>query len=140
LAFFDHLLYGTANGYASQPPVRYWKDGAETYGSGTDFPIPGSTPERFYLASGGADSAVHRLSVKSDETGANRWAATPLDAIVTAGFDAVVNQLLSYEAVMNEDTEFSGPITASLKFSSSEIDSHVATSSNIAELSQPSVS
>jgi uncharacterized protein len=125
LAFFDHLLYGAANGYANQPPVRYWKDGAEAYGSAADFPIPGSAPERFYLASSGADPAVHRLSVKDDETGANSWAATPLAAIVAAGFDAVANQLVSYEAVMNEDTEFSGPITASLKFSSSEIDSHV---------------
>ncbi len=125
LAFFDHLLYGAANGYANQPPVRYWKDGAEAYGSAADFPIPGSAPERFYLASSGADPAVHRLSVKDDETGANSWAATPLGAIVTAGFDTVANQLVSYEAVMNEDTEFSGPITASLKFSSSEIDSHV---------------
>jgi hypothetical protein len=53
------------------------------------------------------------------------WAATPLGAIVTAGLDDVVNQVLSYEMVMNEDTEFSGPITASLKFSSNEIDSHL---------------
>jgi predicted acyl esterase len=125
LAFFDHLLYGAANGYANQPPVRYWKDGAEAHGSAADFPIPGSAPEWFYLAASGADPAVHRLRVKDDETGANSWAATPLGAIVTAGFDTVANQLVSYEAVMNEDTEFSGPITASLKFSSSEIDSHV---------------
>jgi uncharacterized protein len=55
----------------------------------------------------------------------DRWAATPLGAIVTAGLDEVVNQIRSYEMVVNEDTEFSGPITASLKFSSSEIDSHV---------------
>jgi uncharacterized protein len=125
LAFFDHLLYGAANGYASQPPVRYWKEGAESFGTAAEFPIPRSAPERFYLASSGADPVVHRLSTRNDETGANRWAATPLGAIVTAGFDEVTNQLLSYETVMNEETEFSGPITASLEFSSSEIDSHV---------------
>ncbi len=125
LAFFDHLLYGAANGYANQPPVRYWKEGAEAFGTAADFPIPGSVAERFYLGSGGADPAVHRLNGNDDETGSNRWAATPLGAIVTAGFDDVVNQVVSYEVVMNEDTEFSGPITASLRFSSSEIDSHV---------------
>ncbi len=65
LAFFDHILYGAANGYASQPPVRYWKDGAEAYGSAADFPIPGSAPERLYLASSRADAAVHRLSAKT---------------------------------------------------------------------------
>ena len=125
LAFFDHLLYGAANGYASQPAVRYWKEGAEIFGTAADFPIPESVAERFYLGSGGADSVVHRLSGKDDEMGANRWAATPLGAIVAAGFDEVANQLVSYEMVMGEDTEFSGPITVSLKFSSSEIDSHV---------------
>jgi uncharacterized protein len=125
LAFFDHLLYSAANGYANQPRVRYWKDGAEAYGSAADFPIPGCAPERFCLASSGADPAAHRLSAKDDETGANGWAATPLGAIVTAGFDEVVNQLVTYEAVMNEDAEFSGPVTASLTFSSTEIDSPV---------------
>jgi uncharacterized protein len=125
LAFYDHLLYGAANGYVTQPPVRYWKHGAEAYGTAADFPIPGSAPQRFYLASGGADEAMHRLNTKDDETGANGWAAAPLGAIVTAGFDDVVNQVVGYEAVMNEDTEFTGPITASLEFSSSEIDSHV---------------
>lgn len=125
LAFFDHLLYGAANGYAQQPPVRYWKEGAESFGTAAGFPTPGSAPERFYLASGGSDVAAHRLSTRDDESGANRWAATPPGGIVTAGFDEVANQLVSYETVMNEDTEFSGPITASLKFSSSEIDSHV---------------
>jgi uncharacterized protein len=125
LAFFDHLLYGAANGYASQPPVRYWKEGAESFGTAAEFPIPGSAPERFYPASDGADVAMHRLSSKDHETGTNRWAATPLGAIVTAGFDEVANQLVSYEKVIDEDTEFSGPITASLRFSSSEIDSHV---------------
>jgi putative CocE/NonD family hydrolase len=125
LAFFDHLLYGATNGYECQPPVRYWTVGADAYGTAADFPIPGSPPQRFYLASSGPDSAVHGLSRRNDGTGANRWAATPLGAIVTAGLDEVVNQILSYEMVVNEDAEFSGPITASLKFSSSEIDSHV---------------
>jgi hypothetical protein len=122
------LLYGAANGYAKQPAVRYWKEGAEAFDTAAEFPIPGSAPARFYLASGGVgepDSAVHLLSPEDDETGTNRWGATPLGAIVTAGFDEVVNQLVSYEAVMKEDVEFSGPITASLRFSSSEIDSHV---------------
>ncbi|MCU1322998.1 MAG: Acyl esterase [Acidobacteriaceae bacterium] len=128
LAFFDHLLYGAANGYAEQPAVRYWKEGAEAFGTATDFPIPESVAERFYLAAGGegdADAAMHHLSREDDETGSNRWAATPLGAIVTAGFDEVANQIASYEMTMTEETEFSGPITANLKFSSSEIDSHV---------------
>jgi uncharacterized protein len=125
LAFFDHILSGAANGYASQPPVRYWRDGADDYRSAADFPIPGSEPVRYYPASNGADAVTHRLSNNSDEPGMNRWAAVPLNAIITAGFDEVANQILSYEVVMAGEAEFSGPITVSLRFSCNEIDSHV---------------
>jgi uncharacterized protein len=58
LAFFDYLLYGSDNGYASQPP-RYSKAGAESFGTAADIPIPGSSPVRLYPASAGEDSAMH---------------------------------------------------------------------------------
>ena len=31
IAFFDHILRGTGNGYGEQPPVRYWLDGEERF-------------------------------------------------------------------------------------------------------------
>ncbi|MCE9623964.1 MAG: CocE/NonD family hydrolase [Deltaproteobacteria bacterium] len=125
LAFFDHLLYGAENGYRQQAPVRYWTEGASEYRHATDFPVPGSEPRRFYLASGGSDAGVHRLTFNREEKGSNRWAAVPLGAVVNPGFDEVANQVLSYEVTMDEDVEFSGPVTASLCFSCNEIDSHV---------------
>jgi putative CocE/NonD family hydrolase len=125
LAFFDHILFGAANGYAIQQPVRYWTDGANDYRRAADFPIPGSAPVRYHLASNGGDAAIHRLTQRGDESGTNGWAAVPMGATVTAGFDEVANQLLSYEAVMDEEVEFTGPVAASLKFSCNEMDSHV---------------
>ena len=44
LAFFDHILRKTDNGYADQPRVRYWLDGEERYAGAEDFPIPGGQP------------------------------------------------------------------------------------------------
>lgn len=125
LAFFDHILSGAANGYAAQAPVRYWTEGANEFRRAADFPIPGSRPVRFYLASGGADATIHRLSSKAHETGENCWAAVPKGATIVPGFDQVANQLLSYEAAIDADVEFSGPVTANLRFSCNEIDSHV---------------
>ena len=40
LAFFDHLVYGADNGYAAQPRVRYWTEGANDYRSAPDWPLP----------------------------------------------------------------------------------------------------
>ncbi|MCC2596978.1 CocE/NonD family hydrolase [Pusillimonas sp. MFBS29] len=125
LAFYDHILFGTDNGYREQQSVRYWTEGADEYRSAANFPIPGSKLVRFYLASSGADNVIHRLTDSASEAGSNRWAAVPLGAIVTPGFDEVANQLVSFETTITQDVEFSGPVTASLSFSSNEIDSQV---------------
>jgi predicted acyl esterase len=125
LAFFDYLLYGADNGYAGQAPVRYWTQGIAAYRTASSWPLPGSTVIRLYLASNGADPAIHQLVRDPQQGGLNRWAAVPLGALVCAGFDEVVNQRLSYEMPVNEEMELTGPISVSLSFSSNEIDSHV---------------
>ncbi|WBK02194.1 CocE/NonD family hydrolase [Methylocystis parvus] len=125
LAFFDHLLYGADNGYAAQARVRYWIEGVDAYGSAANWPLPGSTPLRLYLASSGADAGTHRLTREPSEGGTNRWAAIPLGGTVCAGFDEVANQRLTFEMPVEEEMELSGPVTLSLSFSSNEIDSYV---------------
>jgi putative CocE/NonD family hydrolase len=125
LAFFDHIVYGADNGYPAQARVRYWTSGAKDYRVAADWPIPGSETLRLYLASNGADAVMHRLDRASGRAGENRWAATPLGAIVAAGFDEVANQILSFELTVESQIELTGPVTASLSFSSNEIDSHV---------------
>jgi len=125
LAFFDHLAYGAGNGYADQARVRYWIQNSGAYGTAKDWPVPGGTTLRLYLASGGADTAMHGLVLDPPQGGLNRWAAVPLGAIVTAGFDEVESQRLTFEMPVDEAMELTGPVTVGLSFSSNEIDSHV---------------
>ncbi|WP_244406143.1 CocE/NonD family hydrolase C-terminal non-catalytic domain-containing protein [Methylocella silvestris] len=125
LAFFDHLIYGADNGYASQARVRYWVEGADAYRSASSWPLPGSKSLRLHLASNGADAAMHRLTADPQQNGLNRWAAVPLGAILCAGFDEVANQCLSYEMAVEKEMELTGAVTLCLSFSSNEIDSHV---------------
>jgi uncharacterized protein len=127
LAFFDHIVHGVDNGYAAQSPVRYHADGSTlgAYRGATAFPIPGSSATRFYLASGGDDQRMHRLSAETPDGGSNSWAAVPFGATVPPQLDEVANPLLTFEATIQEDTEFSGPVSLSLSFSCTEIDSHI---------------
>jgi uncharacterized protein len=126
LAFFDHIVHGVDNGYATQAPIRYLPDGAEEgqYRSADAFPILGATKTRLYLTSKGVDSQIHGLSSKPGE-GRNSWAAVPFGGIVPPGLDEVANPLLTFEVQIAEAVEYSGPVTAALRFSCSDIDSHV---------------
>jgi uncharacterized protein len=126
LAFFDHILYGANNGYAEQPPVRYWLEGAETYKAATDFPLPGTTTTQFWLAPGDPSADTHSLGLTPPtRTGSETWAAIPIGAEVVGGLDEVINQTLTYDVTMEKDVELTGPVSAHLRFSSTEIDSHV---------------
>ncbi len=125
IAFFDHILRGADNGYREQAAVRYWLDGEQRFVGAAAFPVPGSMPARFYLASGGEDRATHALAHEAPASGTNAWAAIPLGAPVLGGIDDVLNQTLVYEATIDADTEFAGPVTAHLRFSCNEIDSQI---------------
>lgn len=125
LAFFDHILRGTDNGYASQPPVRYWLDGEATYSSAAEFPVSTSTPLRLQLAAGGPDAATHSLSNAAAREGSASWAAVPIGVPVLGGLEQVANQILTFRFDVEHPLELTGPITANLSFSSNEIDSYV---------------
>ena len=125
LAFFDHVLAGTENGYREQPPVRYWLNGADRFAGAGDFPVPGHRPLRLHLASAGDDRAVHRLEAQAPEGGSNAWAAVPPGLPMLGGFDEVANQTLAYEISVGEEMELAGPVSLHLRFSCNEIDSHV---------------
>jgi len=125
LAFFDHLVYGADNGYATQAKVRYWAEGTKDYRRASQWPLPGGTTLRLYPASNGPDAATHRLAHAPNEVGANQWAAVPLGATVVAGFDEVENQALTFEMPIEEEMELTGPLTLNMSFSANEIDSYV---------------
>jgi putative CocE/NonD family hydrolase len=126
LAFFDHLLRGADNGYAQQPAVRYFTDGPGEYRTAAGFPIPGSQKIRLHPTAGRAGDTQHALTADAAAaTGTSSWAAVPVGAPVPGGFDEVAGQTVSYEMIVREQTEFTGPVTANLRFSCNEIDSYV---------------
>jgi len=57
--------------------------------------------------------------------GHNSWAAVPFGATVPPRMDEVANPVLTFDATIDRDSEFAGPVTLSLNFSCTEIDSHV---------------
>lgn len=122
LAFFDHVLRGAANGYDEQPPVRYWLEGADRFATAGSFPIPGSQAVRYWLPGIGTRTPS---ATEPSAGGANNWVAIPLGAPVLGGLEEVANQTLSYEVDMHEDVQLSGPVSARLRFSCNEIDSHI---------------
>ncbi|MDJ0447035.1 CocE/NonD family hydrolase [Methylocystis sp. JR02] len=126
LAFFDHVLHDADNGYASQPPVRYWLEGAERFEGAANFPVPGAVARRFFLAPNGPDTATHLLTETAPENGGeSRWAAVPLGLPLLGGFDEVANQILTFELPIERATRLAGPVSLHLSFSSNEIDSYV---------------
>ncbi|SDC86739.1 hypothetical protein SAMN05216410_2427 [Sanguibacter gelidistatuariae] len=125
LAFFDHVLRGTDNGYAEQPHVRYWLDGPDQFESATAFPAADAASLRLHLGSGGADAQRHQLSADPTASGSNSWAAVPIGLPVLGGLDEVANQQLTFEWPVTSQTRLAGAVTANLSFSCNEIDSYV---------------
>ena len=120
LAFFDHLLRGTENGYAEQPHVRYWVDGAGAEADGsfatdTGFPPASGEVRRLYLDTGA-------LGSEPSAPGAVSWAAVPIGVPVLPGTD---DQILTFDLPVSSATTLAGPVTARLTFSCNEIDSYV---------------
>jgi uncharacterized protein len=125
IAFFDHVLRGSDNGYAEQPPVRYWVDGAERFETAATFPPADADPLRLELSSAGGDHATHALVRDGAEPGANSWAAVPIGLPVLGGLDEVANQTLAFEFPVEDELLLAGPVTLNLSFSSNEIDSYI---------------
>jgi putative CocE/NonD family hydrolase len=123
LAFFDHILRRTDNGYAEQPHVRYWVDGTDGFDTADTFPPPGSSVRRLHLGAGTA--STHQLSADPAPDGSGSWVAIPLGLPELGGLDEVANQVLTFELPISEDIQLAGPVTARLLFSCNEIDSYV---------------
>ena len=118
LAFFDHILRGTDNGYDQQAPVRYWLDGAERFASASAFPPTDGPPRRLYLGAAGLESDV-------TAEGSASWVAVPFGVPVLGGLDDVAQQVIAFDLPVTEPMHLAGPVTARLRFSSNEIDSYV---------------
>lgn len=118
LAFFDHVLRGTDNGYDAQPPVRYWVENAETFATATTFPPP-SRRRKLFLGDGGT------LSEEETAVGSDSWLAVPLGLPTLGGLDTVATQILTFDLPIEQDIRLAGAVTARLSFSCNEIDSYL---------------
>jgi putative CocE/NonD family hydrolase len=125
LAFFDHVLRGTDNGYDEQPRVRYWVEGTDRFASSEAFPPREGEVTRLYLDSAGDDAAIHHLREEPATAGSNSWVAAPIGAPLLDGIQEQASQMLTYELVVRDATVLAGAVTANLVFSCNEIDSYV---------------
>ncbi|VTU41489.1 Cocaine esterase (plasmid) [Variovorax sp. PBS-H4] len=119
LAFFDHILRGTDNGYDAQPPVRYWVEGAESFATDISFPPATARRRRLYL---GSEST---LSDQVPAEGSDSWLAVPLGLPTLGGLDTIDRQLVTFTMQIERDTQLAGAVTARLTFSCNEIDSFI---------------
>jgi predicted acyl esterase len=119
LAFFDHILRDTDNGYDTQPPVRYWVEGAETFVGDTAFPPPAAHRRRLHLGAGGT------LADDVPADGSDSWLAVPLGLPTLGGLDTVDRQLVTFALPIERDTRLAGAVTLRLSFSCNEIDSYL---------------
>ena len=119
LAFFDHILRGTDNGYQQQPPIRYWVDGAETFATDTAFPPVTAERRRLHLGPGG------RLTDAVPDGGSDSWLGIPIGLPVLGGLDEIEKQMLTFDLPIERDTTLAGAVTARLLFSCNEIDSYI---------------
>ena len=123
LAFFDHVVKGCDNGYDQQAPVRYWRDGAKDYAGAPSFPPPDSKTARLFLDHGPDGKGA--LSPSAPSAGSTSWTAVPKSAPMPDGMDEVMAQTVSFDLPCPREAELAGPVTASVRFSCNEIDSHV---------------
>jgi predicted acyl esterase len=123
LAFFDHIIKGTDNGYAQQPRVRYWRDGAADWVGADDFPPPDAEPAKLYPGAAAGDAGT--LAADVPASAVSTWLSVPRGIAVLPGIDAVEPQRLRFRHLAREDFELAGPVTLQLSYACSEIDSYV---------------
>lgn len=116
LAFFDHVVKGLDNGYDKLARVRYWRDGANEWGSADDIPPTDANTQRLYLHAGGL------LAPEIPASGTAHWLSVPRGTPVPPGVEP---QELTYEWSVADDLELLGPVTLNLRFACNEIDSYI---------------
>jgi hypothetical protein len=128
LAFYDHHLKGLDNGYDGLPPVRYWLQGADQWREAEDWPLPDAQKVRFYPAPQSPDATEKQpLEREAPARGAvASFLALPRSTLYPKEVDRYEAQVLGFATEpFSEDTEMVGPITLSLRLSSTAIDTYL---------------
>ncbi|WP_392536451.1 CocE/NonD family hydrolase [Legionella sp. 227] len=125
LAFFDHIVKGVDNGYASLPPVRYWVEGKNQFESATNFPSPKTKVYKLFLQKKSKQSEPRVLQHQIPDERHDSWISIPPGIEVLPGIEQFEKQKLAYELLFQQETTIAGPITLQLQYSCNEIDSYV---------------
>ena len=128
LAFYDHHLKGIDNGYDRLAPVRYWLQGADTWRIAEDWPPPDTEKVRLYPAPLSTDAKeTHPLAPEAPSGSADvSFLAMPRSTLYPGEVDRYETQVLRFATEpFAEDTEMVGPITLSLRISSTAIDTYL---------------
>lgn len=132
LRWFDYHLKGIDNGVLSDPPVHVFVMGRNQWRTAKDWPLPETQFTKFYLHSGGhansssGDGSLNELPPKTEPP--DRYVYDPANPTPSAAFanghidgprdisqSASRDDVLVYDtAVLNEDVEVVGPISARL--------------------------
>jgi predicted acyl esterase len=128
LSYYDHQIKGIDNGYADLPPVRYYLNGADTWKSATDWPVPGAKKTRFYLEKKSGDVFTEQ-SLSEEEPGSESdlsFIGIPHGMVYLRHSRRYETQILKYvTSPFERDTEVVGPVRLHLRFTSTAIDTHI---------------
>ncbi|GER90276.1 acyl esterase [Dictyobacter vulcani] len=128
LAWYDYYLKGIDTGIDEQPAVRYWLQGADCWKSASDWPIPETTTQRFYLhtrAERSEDLHVLQRELPTQPTSL-QFAAIPRGMNYPKELEKYTAQHVTYLSdPFVADTEITGPIKLQLTLSSTALDTHV---------------
>jgi uncharacterized protein len=127
LAWYDHHLKGIDNGYDALPPVRYWLQGANRWRQADDWPLPDAEPVRLYPAPRNTNAReAQPLRSTLPPASALSYLAIPRSMPYPRELDRHEAQVLRFVTeAFAEDTEMAGPITLSLRVSSTAIDTYI---------------
>jgi predicted acyl esterase len=128
LAFYDHHLKGADNGWDELPPVRYWLQGADTWRGTEDWPPPDAQKVRFFPAPQNGDARETQPLIRETPAGDAElsFLALPRSTLYPEEVDRYDAQVLGFATEpFAEATEVVGPITLSLRLSSTAIDTYL---------------
>jgi len=145
LAWYDYVLKGINNEFASSKPVKLFAMGANEWRQEDDWPLPNAKQTKYYLHSGGkasslkGDGGLSTVAAKSEPV--DRYIYNPENPAPTTGgplcceatrlrpgprdqrpVEARDDVLIYQTPVLTQDVEVTGPITLELFASSSAAD------------------
>lgn len=104
LRFYDHWLKGVDTGMAAEPPISLFTMGIDKWRHVHEWPLPGTTYEKWYLHSGGSARSIGGDGVFSPDLPAadepaDTYLSDPLDPVPTVGGNNSIATMMQNSSV-----------------------------------------